>query len=97
MDKSIREHVKTVHSENVEEAWKKWALLHPKKLDDHLQSRKDFTPLQLLFDSMPWIHKKTQEPVYPDLIIDISSMVMLMFAGCTISQSVSYKLRIYFS
>jgi hypothetical protein len=34
--KSIRKHVETVHSEDVEKAWKKYALLYPKKLDDHL-------------------------------------------------------------
>jgi hypothetical protein len=28
---------------------------------------------------MPWIYKKTQEPVHPDLIAGISSMVKLMF------------------
>jgi hypothetical protein len=79
--KSIRKHVETVHSEDVEEAWKKCALLHPKKLDDHLQSRKDLTSFRLPFDSMPWIHKKTQEPIHPDLITDISSMVMVMFGN----------------
>lgn len=39
--KSIRKHVETVHSEGAEEAWRKCVLLHPKTLDDHLQSRKD--------------------------------------------------------
>ncbi|KAF4626117.1 hypothetical protein G7Y89_g12046 [Cudoniella acicularis] len=76
--KSIRKHVETIHSGNVEEAWKKCALLHPTNLDDHFQSRKDLKSLQLPFDSIPWIHK-TQEPVHPELIGDISSMVMLMF------------------
>jgi hypothetical protein len=28
---------------------------------------------------MPWIHKKTQEPVHPDFITCISSTVMLLF------------------
>ena len=56
-----REHVETVHSEGVEEAWSKGVLIHPKTPWRSLASRKDLKSPWLPFDSLPWVDRKTQE------------------------------------